>query len=274
MKSLLVPTDFSPVADNALSYALEMATYYKLEVTLLHVVLLSTPSVANVVYVDMTTDFQKQAEEEMMKKVVQLHANYPEITINHKVETGLFLDSLQRCADEVNPVAIVMGITGDGTGLDKIIGSNTILAMRTIQHPLLVVPKQGKFKPIKSLCFACDLRHVANSTPVLAIKTFARLFDSSVHILNIDYHNRHFTADTPGEIEVLNLMFENVDTKFHFIENESVQDAIDDFIERNQMDMLIMLPKRHTIFEGLFKKSQTREMLYHSHIPILALHHM
>jgi nucleotide-binding universal stress UspA family protein len=274
MNALLIPTDFSPVADNALSYALEMANYYKLDITLLHVVLLSTPSVANVVYVDMTTDFQKQAEEEMLKKVAGLKEKYPALTIQHKVETGLFLDSLQRFAEESKPVAIVMGITGDGTGFDKIIGSNTVLAMNHITFPLIVVPKNASFKPVNTICFACDLKQVANSTPLLSIKAFAKLFNSQVHILNIDWHNRHFNADTPNEIEVLNLMFESIETKFHFIEHESMQDAINDFIDSSHMDMLIMLPKKHSWFESLFKKSSTKEMLYHSHIPILALHHM
>jgi len=40
MNTLLIPTDFSPVADNALKYALEMATNYKLDITLLNVELL------------------------------------------------------------------------------------------------------------------------------------------------------------------------------------------------------------------------------------------
>ncbi|GBL34953.1 hypothetical protein EMGBS15_05480 [Filimonas sp.] len=60
MNTLLIPTDFSPVADNALQYALDMASAYQLDITLLHVVLLSTPSVANVVYVDVATDFKRR----------------------------------------------------------------------------------------------------------------------------------------------------------------------------------------------------------------------
>jgi len=72
---------------------------------------------------------------------------------------------------------------------------------------------------------------------------------------------------------VLNLMFDTIEHKFHFIENESVQEAINDFIDHNDMDLLIMLPKKHSFFESLFRRSQTKEMLYHSHIPILALHH-
>jgi nucleotide-binding universal stress UspA family protein len=272
MNKLIVPTDFSPVSDNALQYAIDMSLQHKFDINLFHVVLLSTPSISNMAYVDVSTDFLKQAEESMSKKAAALQALYPSIQFNYKVETGLFLDSLKEYCEEINPIAIIMGITGDGTTIDKFIGSNTIFAMQSINFPLIVVPKHGVYKSIQQLCFACDLKNVANSTPLLAIKAFAKLFGAKIHILNIDFHNKHFTPNTPHEIEVLNLMFENIDTEFHFIEHEFVQDAMNDFIERNGMDMLVMIPKKHSFFESLFKKSRTKEMLYQSHIPILALH--
>lgn len=272
MNSLLIPTDFSPVADNALKYALDMATHYQLDITLFHVVQLSAPAMANMVYVDTMTDLNKHAEERMEAKVLALKTDYPHLHINFKVETGLLLDSLEEYCNQTGPIAVVMGITGDGTGVDKIIGSNAILAMNTLTNPLIVVPKNGYFRAVGKVCFACDLKNVAASTPLLAIKAFAKLFNSEVHILNIDYHNRNFSPNTQSEIDVLNLMFDTIPHKFHFIENEHVQDAINDFIDLQEMDMLIMLPKKHSFFESLFRKSQTKEMLYHSHIPILALH--
>lgn len=273
MNTLLIPTDFSIVADNALKYALDMATHYQLDITLFHVVQITAPEVANIFYADSISDFATHAEQKMNSKVEVLKAEYPHLNINCKVESGLFLDSLNTYCEEAKPIAVIMGITGDGDGIDKIIGSNAILAMDNLSNPLIVVPKNSYFRSINKVCFACDLKNVATSTPLLAIKTFAKLFNSEVHILNIDYHNRNFTPNTQNEIDVLNLMFDNIDHKFHFIENESIQDAINDFIDANEMEMLIMLPKKHSFFASLFKKSQTKEMLYHSHIPILALQH-
>lgn len=273
MNTLLIPTDFSTVADNALKYAIDMATQYQLDLTLFHVVQLSAPAMANMVYVDTMTDLAQHAEERMADKCKALKAEYPNLNFKYKVETGLLLDSLEATCQDLKPIAVVMGITGDGTGVDKIIGSNAILAMHSLTNPLIVVPKNGYFRTVSKLCFACDLKDVAASTPLLAIKAFAKLFNAEVHILNIDYHNRYYSPNTQNEIEVLNLMFDEVEHKFHFIENESVQDALNDFIDRNDMDLLIMLPKKHTFFESLFRRSQTKEMLYHSHIPILALQH-
>jgi len=90
--------------------------------------------------------------------------------------------------------------------------------------------------------------------------------------LNIDFHNRNYRPNTQSEINQLDSLFENINHSFHFIENENVEDAIDDYVEKENMDMLIMIPRKYSFFESLFHKSKTKEMLFHSHVPILALH--
>lgn len=273
MSRILIPTDFSPVADNALKYAMDMATQYQLDITLAHVVQLTATDVANVVYIDLMKEMQQHAEEKMLEKLIALRAEYPLLNFDFKVKDGLFLDCLEEICLEVRPVAVIMGITGSGEGIDKLIGSNAILAMDNLSLPLMVIPKNAYFRSLNKICFACDLQNVATSTPLLAIKVFAKLFNAEIHILNIDHHNRHYTANTPTEIEVLNAMFELIPHHFHYIDHENVQEGLNEFVGKNDMDMVIMLPKKHSWLEGLFRKSQTKEMLYHSQIPVLALKH-
>jgi nucleotide-binding universal stress UspA family protein len=273
MSRILIPTDFSPVADNALKYAMDMATQYQLDITLAHVVQLTSTDVANVVYIDLMKEMTEHAEEKMLEKVMGLRTEYPHLNFDFNIQEGLFLDSLEAICNEIRPVAVIMGITGSGEGIDKLIGSNAILAMDNLSFPLVVIPKSGYFQSINKICFACDLKHVATSTPLLAIKVFAQLFNAEIHILNIDFQNRLFTAKTPNEIDVLNAMFDGIPHHFHYVENENIQEGLNDFISQNEMDMVIMLPKKHSWLEGLFRKSQTKEMLYHSQIPVLALKH-
>ena len=118
MNTLLIPTDFSPVADNALTYALNMAKAYQLDITLFHVVQVSNLITPDAVYLDSIPGYEAQANEKMDEKVAFLKAQYPDLNITHKVTTGLFLDSMKDFCDEINPVALVMGITGDGGAVD------------------------------------------------------------------------------------------------------------------------------------------------------------
>lgn len=272
MNTLLVPSDFSTSAENALQYAVAMAKEYKFEVYLYHVVQLSAPSVSHIVYVDDFSALVKDTEKKMQERVSSLAFEHPEVQFSSKVESGLLLDSINDMCAAINPVAIVMGITGEGNAIDKMIGSNAVLAMKNLNTPLLIIPHNTFFTPVTKICMACDLKNVLTATPLASIKAFTKLFRANLHILNVDFQNRHYTAETPDELENLEYILEDIQHEMHFIEHENVQDAISDFVDQNKMDMLIMIPKKHSFFESLFHKSQTKEMVYHSHVPILALH--
>jgi nucleotide-binding universal stress UspA family protein len=272
MNTLLVPTDFSSIADNALNYAIEMSKKYQFDILLYNVVQLSTPDFSHLANVEDFSHIVVEVQKKMEEKTSILQAQHPEVAFSCAVDTGLLIECINDKSDAINPVAILMGITGSGTGIDKLIGSNAILAMKHIKHPVIIVPKNARFNPIHQICFACDLKNVLTSTPLISIKVFTKLFDAKLNVLNIDYHNRHFSAQTSTELDNLEFILEEVKHELHFIENDNVQDAINDFIAEKKMDMLIMVPKKHSFFENLFHKSQTKEMAYQSHVPILALH--
>ena len=272
MNSILVPTDFSKVADNALNYAISMADYYQLDIILYHVVQMSAPDVAEQIHLDFIPEVTEKAKKELTEKATLLKIQYPKISFHTKVEYGLFLESLKKTCEDLGPISIIMGISGDGQGIDKIIGSNALNVMTELKFPLIIVPKNATFKPIENICFACDLKNVLSSTPIVALKAFSKLFNATMHILNIDYQNKNFTPDTQNDLAILNDMLDNIKHEFHFIEDDNVQHAIDAFVSNNKADMLIMLPKKHSFFASLFHKSQSKEMAYHSHIPLLALH--
>ncbi|MBK7041402.1 MAG: universal stress protein [Bacteroidetes bacterium] len=272
MNTLLIPTDFSPIADNALQYAIDMAKKYQFDILLYNVVQLSTPDFSHLANVDDFSNIIEEVKKKMDEKVALLQNLHPEITFSCEVETGLLIDCINDKCNQINPIAMLMGITGSGTGMDKLIGSNAILAMKHIKHPVIIVPKDASFKSIENICLACDLKNVLTSTPLIEIKVFTKLFNARLNVLNIDYKNRNFSAQTSTELQNLEYILEEVNHELHFIENENVSDAINDFISTKHMDMLIMIPKKHSFFESLFHKSKSKEMAYQSHIPILALH--
>jgi nucleotide-binding universal stress UspA family protein len=272
MNSILVPTDFSSVADNAMNYAISMADYYQLDIILYHVVQMSSPNVTEQIHLDFIPEVTENAKHKLNEKVKLLKTQFPQISFHTKIEYGLFLESLKKTCEDLGPICMVMGISGNGDGMDKIIGSNALNVMTELKFPLIIAPKYATFKPIENICFACDLKNVLSSTPIVALKAFSKLFNANMHILNIDYNNKNFTPDTQNDLIILNDMLDHIKHEFHFIVDENVQHAIDIFVNNHPIDMLIMLPKKHSFFASLFHKSQSKEMAYHSHIPLLALH--
>jgi hypothetical protein len=67
-------------------------------------------------------------------------------------------------------------------------------------------------------------------------------------------------------------MLEETHPQYDYIEHPDVVEGIHQYAETKGFDLLITIPKKHKLLSGLFEKSHTRELVFHSHIPILCLH--
>jgi len=86
-----------------------------------------------------------------------------------------------------------------------------------------------------------------------------------------DYTHYIVNADTvSGSISLQNLLKE-FHPHFHFIDKENVEKGVYEFVELNEPDLLIVIPKKRGFFSSLFHKSQSKEFILHPRIPILAI---
>jgi nucleotide-binding universal stress UspA family protein len=53
--------------------------------------------------------------------------------------------------------------------------------------------------------------------------------------------------------------------------NRNVESGIDEFAEKNKIDLLVVLPRKKGLFESLFGKSESKSLIFHTKVPLLAL---
>jgi|GEM_PF-979953 len=58
---------------------------------------------------------------------------------------------------------------------------------------------------------------------------------------------------------------------YGFIEDKDVEEGINDFAEKNNLDAVITLPKKHGLLQSLFQKSTTRELVRHTNVPLICI---
>ena len=274
MKTIIIPTDFSPVATNALHYGLEMAKAINASILLLHVYNIPVSYSEVPVVLISVEELKKNAEDKLaeLKKEVE-HITFGSQKVYTEARLGNVTDELEDISNRVQPFAIVMGTTGT-SGIEKILfGSNTLSVIRHLAWPVICVPPGKTFGAgIKKIGFACDFRDVVEETPAQSIKEFTKAFNAELHVLNVDYHNHHFKAEAREESLLLHTMLEDVQPEYHFIEHKDIEDGINEFAEKNNLDLIISIPKKHKLLEGLFKTSSTKQLLFHSHIPVMCVH--
>ncbi len=113
MKTIIIPTDFSNVATNAMNYGLDMAIDIKADVLLFHVYNVPVSMTEVPVMLISVDELQKNAEEQMawLKKKVE-HIVSGKIKIDTQTRLGDTVDELEALCKRVQPFAVVMGSRG------------------------------------------------------------------------------------------------------------------------------------------------------------------
>lgn len=274
MKTIIVPTDFSPIATNAMHYSIEMAKSVNASLLLLHVYQVPVSFTDTPIVLVSIEDLRKGAEEQIahLKAEVE-HLTSGSLKVYTETRLGNVADELENLCNKINPFAVVMGTKG-ASGVERILfGSNTLTAIRHLTWPVICVPPGKNYgNGIKKIGFACDFKDVVKTTPTHYIVDFVKEFKAELDVLNVDYHNKHFKPETPEQSVLLHTLLEEANPVYHFIEHADIEDGINEFAEKNNLDLIITIPKKHRLLEGVFKPSSTKQLVYQSHVPVMCVH--
>jgi K+-sensing histidine kinase KdpD len=115
------------------------------------------------------------------------------------------------------------------------------------------------------------MHDVVESTPIEPIRKLINTFNAELYVLNVDFEKQNFSSSTPEEYINLDTMLAGLNPIYENIENKDVDQGISEFAEKNNLDLVITLPKKHSFLEKVFEKSHTRDLIHHTNIPLLCL---
>jgi nucleotide-binding universal stress UspA family protein len=278
MKTLVVPTDFSSVSVNALNYAVDMAQAINAGIVLLHVynvpvTFTDVPTApVNTVSIEEIKRTAEERLEEIKRNLVTVTSG--SIQVYSEARLGETVEELEQLCRSLEPLAVVMGSHGT-TGLERMImGSTTLTTIRQLKCPVIVVPSGTTYHGIKKIGLACDFENVVQTTPVEYIKNIVKEFGADLYVLNVqdkqeeDRELAEHTMDTT----YLDAMLEDIRPIYVPLSGKDVVDTINVFAEHNNLDLVMVIPKKHRFIDRLFHKSQSRELITHAHIPIVSIH--
>jgi len=278
MKTLVVPTDFSSVSVNAMNYAVDMAQAINAGILLLHVynapVVFTDAPVSPVTTISI--DELKRTSEERLEdlKINLLRVTSGQLEVLTESRLGDTIDELEEVCKAVQPFAVIMGSHGT-TGLERMVmGSTTLTAIRHLKFPVIVVPPGTSYHGITRIGLACDFKDVIETTPVDYIKNIVQEFGAELYVLNVHYHadSNNYKDETTMDSAYLDAMLDDIKPHYYFLNREDVVEGINEFAEKNNLDMVMVIPKKHRLIDSLFHKSRSRELVSHSHIPIVSIH--
>ncbi len=275
MKTILIPTDFSETAENAARYAVAFAKAYGFEKIMLYnsyeAPVSIDPAMPAIQMFDI--DVLKKDSESGLLKFKQIISE--EINTGITVETVSEFQSLTIGVEELcksrDISLVIMGVTGGGALEKALIGSNTISVAKNVNVPVIIVPGDAKYTALEEIVLACDFKKVAETTPVAPLKKLLDLTKAKLFVLHISTSEKE-TEVSPEECKALDDLLVGYNPEFHFVHDKHFTEAINVFADENKVDLIVTIPKKHGFFEGLFHKSHTKQLVFHSHTPIMVLH--
>ena len=167
-----------------------------------------------------------------------------------------------------------MGATGESDLLDNMFGSVSSHVARKSKCPVILVPKGTTFNPIEQILYACNFESV-DKQMIQAMLDFNRIFGAKLHFVHVRSENENGDFEKTREF-IFNLLTENGMPDFAFeieeIEGEDITKAIHTYAEKAKVDLIVMVAKKRSFWDGLFHRSQTRKMALNAKLPLMMLH--
>ncbi|MBV9962754.1 MAG: universal stress protein, partial [Parafilimonas sp.] len=270
------PTDFSPNAYNATRYAVALAKDLKATKIILYNAyqpyVSEDPELGLPLQADMQ-EFKQLSEANLEKMENVLQSEVPSsISLESESDYNIITNGILEACKKHDAGLIVMGISGIENKLEEaIFGSNAIDVSKHSEFPVIIVPANATYTGFKKILLAVDLKKSAETTPVAAIKSLLDITNAQLDILHVEA-NANDEVSLEKEKAVLNSLFANYNAQFHFLQGKVFTDAINQFALDNQSDLIIVIPKKHGLFEGIFKRSHAKALAFHSQIPLMSVH--
>lgn len=274
-----MPTDFSKNSMNAVKYATELFKYDYCEIYVLH-------AYADEVYEihanAAETDFEETKEKVHLKAkeslksfrdgIIAFSPN-PKHMIHTIAEFGILIDSVNDWVEKENIDVVVMGTKGQTADRKITFGSNTLQVIKYVRCPVLAIPAvYGDVHP-ENLLFSTDFQIPYKRRELKLVSSIAKCFVSTVHFLYVSKFSKLSLRQQDNK-QFLTASFCDNKVEFHQDSSNDVTDAINDFLSKNKIDMLVMINTRHSYLENILYKSTIEKIGLHINIPFLVLQNL
>lgn len=268
MKKFLVPVDFSDTSVNAAKYAVALSNDVpESEIILYHVY-------SRISFATLTSkeegSRQNVTEQELNKIKEKIGAGKDNVSV--AAEEGSFVESTIEYALGNDIDIIIMGITGSSRITQVFMGTNTLNVIRHSECPVMIIPAEAEYTGLKKIVLTSDFKDVARTVPFVSLKKVLDIFHPKLDILNVD--SEHYVELTPEykiEREAMEEKLSAYNPQFFFLRSYDFLEGISSYVDTEEMDAIITVPRKHGLLSQLFKTSHTKKLAYHSRIPIIAV---
>lgn len=280
MRKILVPTDFSENAMNALKFATDLFKYDVSEFYIMHAyeddiyadeTLLTKNNLK-----DITTAIGKNSEKELnsiLQSINTISPN-PRHTYNSISSNNLLIDEADRIVDEQNIDIIIMGTKGKTNNKKLTFGSHTLQVLKYVQCPVLAIPENHKYTQPKHILFPTNYMLPYKRRELKLLCEMVYPYRAVIDMLYISKSSKLSIRQQDNKGFIKEELCKNA-INFKVVNSKHIINSIYKYIKENNTNMLVMVNTRHSFLENILYQSTTiDELSLNLDIPFLVLQNM
>lgn len=262
--NVLLPTDFSENADLASEFAFEIARRSGGKVTVLNAY--DLPYSDRSMTTSLLEVMKENAEKNMEEYEQKLERHQAEFET--MVQLGNPIRLIEEHSKKDQYDLIVMGTKG-ASGLEEIlIGSNAASVIRNAHKPVLIIPPNSELQAFDKIVLASDLNLKKQEEALSSLRDFARIYKSKIDVVNVQKDS----GSAAGTRDKFREFFGDLLTEFTVLKNDDIEKSIREEAKKEKANLVAAVAKNYGFFEGLFHRSLTSKLAYHTDLPLLVLH--
>lgn len=270
MKNIVVATDFSSNAYNALFYASKLFADIPVKFHLLHAY--EDKKVSDDTNQGLTSRSTAQDGLRETYHRIQRDGSSPNHEFLSLAVEGELVTSLEETIAEKNIDLIVMGNSGCSEIRAIVLGSNVLRVIGSIKTcPILTIPKEIDFNAPKTIAFVTDYKSRIHTGLLKPLGSIARQFDSKIRIMHIN-EEELFTDEQHLNRGLLLDYFSEFDHSLNWMPLfKSKTTAIHEFLEEMKIDLLAMVNYEHSFLERIGREPVIKRVAFDLDIPFLVI---
>ncbi len=279
MRKIVIPTDFSENAMNAIRYAVELFKYEQSQFFILHAyadeVYDHNALVSRDFFDELKEIVQKKADKQLAHILEEIHqiSPNPKHEYNTLSSFGTLIDETNDLVDKENIDILIMGTRGKTDDRNLTFGSNTLQVLKYVKCPVLAIPKKCVYNPPKKILFPTDYVLPFMRRELKLLSTLTQSFRSKIHFLYVSGFDKLSIRQEDNKAFVTSSLPES-ELEFHRVDANNLTTAIHDFIKKHEIDFLVMVNSRHSYLENLLQQSTIDTIGLYIQIPFLTLQNL
>lgn len=290
MAKIVVPVDFSECSELNCKFSLKLASQINAELMVLHcfneagqfpvVAYMDKVSVPYQINSPLQLSNEKETKDALESfleslKSIRDKLGFPKVLISQHIVYGAPADEIIHFCKVEKPDLLFLSSSSSGDKIKKVLGSLSFHLLKSVQVPVMVIPKDMVLNLDNPLKIAFVSRFEENE--LKSMNQLIRLisgFKTSLTILHVGS-----TQDDPKYLQHLNKIREQLASfykkhkvRFELIDNSDWIEGIMLFADQENIDIISFTTKPRGFFAKFFNPGMTKSLLFDYNKPLLVFH--